>query len=237
MGDYTLRQDIYAMSQVPVRFDPGTHFLYGFGHELVAGLIEVVSGKKVSDFLQSELFEPLEMNSTGYRYFGDIRERMVTPYSRRGDGSMIPVKGMFDHRHEPDAKYEAGGAGLFSTVRDYLNFSQMMACGGLYKGRNIIGRKTIDLMRTNQLNEQQLKDFSGSYLAGYGYGYGVRTMLSQGSGSNTSVGEFGWTGYMGTYIAIDPSEKAAVVYMHNLEPNMEEYTHHRVRNMAFGALK
>ncbi len=42
---------------------------------------------------------------------------------------------------------------------------------------------------------------------------------------------------MGTYIAIDPSEKAAVVYMHNLEPNMEEYTHHRVRNMAFGALK
>lgn len=92
-------------------------------------------------------------------------------------------------------------------------------------------------MRTNQLNEQQLKDFSGSYLAGYGYGYGVRTMLSPGSGSNTSVGEFGWTGYMGTYIAIDPSEKAAVVYMHNLEPNMEEYTHHRVRNMAFGALK
>lgn len=237
VGDYTLRQDIYAMSQVPVRFDPGTHFLYGFGHELVAGLIEVVSGKKVSDFLQSELFEPLEMNSTGYRYFGDIRERMVTPYSRREDGSMIPVKGMFDHRHEPDAKYEAGGAGLFSTVRDYLNFSQMMACGGVYKGRNIIGRKTIDLMRTNQLNEQQLKDFSGSYLAGYGYGYGVRTMLSPGSGSNTSVGEFGWTGYMGTYIAIDPSEKAAVVYMHNLEPNMEEYTHHRVRNMAFGALK
>lgn len=46
VGDYTLRQDIYAMSQVPVRFDPGTHFLYGFGHELVAGLIEVVSGKK-----------------------------------------------------------------------------------------------------------------------------------------------------------------------------------------------
>ena len=46
---YTLRQDIEAMSAVPVAFEPGTHWLYGFGHELVAGLIEVCSGMKVSE--------------------------------------------------------------------------------------------------------------------------------------------------------------------------------------------
>lgn len=48
---------------------------------------------------------------------------------------------------------------------------------------------------------------------------------------------FGWIGAMGTYVSIDPSEKASVVYMHNLDPNMEEYTHIRVRNMAYGALR
>jgi CubicO group peptidase (beta-lactamase class C family) len=113
----------------------------------------------------------------------------------------------------------------------------MLACGGSYKGNKIIGKNTIDLMRTNQLNEQQLKEFRNSYLDGYGYGLGVRTMMDPSVGSNTPVGEFGWTGMMGTYVAIDPSEQVSVVYMHNLQPNMEEYTHHRVRNIAFGAIK
>lgn len=71
VGEYTLRQDIRAMASVPMMFDPGEHWLYGFGHELVAGLIEVTSGKKVSEFLQERLFDPLEMKSTGYHYFGD----------------------------------------------------------------------------------------------------------------------------------------------------------------------
>ena len=237
IGDYTLRDDIRAMAQVPVRFDPASHWLYGFGHELVAGMIEVASGMTVGEFLQKEIFDPLGMTSTGYRYFGDTRERMVTPYIRHEDGTMEPTTGFFDMRHEPGAKYEAGGAGLFSTVNDYLTFTQMLACGGEYKGERIIGRKTIDLMRQNHLTEAQLKDFRNSYLDGSGYGLGVRTLMEPGRMSNSSVGEFGWTGYMGTYVAIDPSEKASVVYMHNLVPNMEEYTHHRVRNIAFGMLK
>ncbi len=236
VGDYTLRQDIYAMSKVPVAFDPGTHWLYGFGHELVAGLIEVISGKTVGAFLQEELFEPLGMKSTGYRYFGDMREQLVTLYQIDEDRNRVPIKGMFDERLEPEAKYEAGGAGLFSSVRDYLAFSQMLACGGKWKGNQIIGKKTIDLMRTNQLTEQQLKEFRNPYLDGYGYGLGVRTMMDLSKGSNTSIGEFGWTGMLGTYVAIDPSERVSVVYMHNLWPNMEEYTHHRVRNIAFGVI-
>ena len=238
VGDYNLRQDIREMASVPVLFDPGEHWLYGFGHELVAGMIEVTSGKKVSQFLKDEIFDPLEMKSTGYHYFGDVRERMVTPY-RLEEGKRTPITGvMFDDRFEENANYEAGGAGLFSTVPDYLKFSQMMACGGIWKGEQIIGRKTIDLMRTNHLNEQQLKDFRNPYLAGYGYGLGVRTKMDSPDGTgNTSVGEFGWTGYMGTYVAIDPKERMSVVYMHNSEPNMELYIHHRVRDIAFGLIK
>lgn len=237
VGDYTLRQDIRAMADVPVLFDPGERWLYGFGHELVAGLIEVVSGKKVSRFLQEELFDPLGMTSTGYHYFGTIRERMVTAYQLE-DGKRTPISNpMFEERFEESAKYEAGGAGLFSTVPDYMKFAQMLACGGIWNGEQLIGRKTIDLMRTNQLNERQMKDFSGPYLEGYGYGLGVRTRLDcPRATGNTSVGEFGWTGFMGTYAAIDPKEKMSVVYMHNSIPNMEQYVHHRVRDIAFGML-
>ena len=127
---------------------------------------------------------------------------------------------------------------LFSTVRDYLTFTQMLANGGKHNGQQIIGRKTIDLMRQNQLCPSALEDFTNSYNAGYGYGLGVRTMMDLASGNcNTSVGEFGWTGMMGTWTAIDPSEGVSAVYMHNMLPNMEEYHHLRVRAAAFGLVE
>lgn len=237
VGEYTLQQEINAMAEVPVAFDPGTHWLYGFGHELVAGLIEVVSGKGVGQFLKEELFEPLDMKNTGYHYFGDIWERMVTTYLLKEDGSR-EASPYFqrDELFEPEAKYEGGGAGLFSTVRDYLALTQMLACGGEYQGRKIMGRKTIDLMRCNQLNEQQLKEFRNPYLEGYGYGCGVRTLMDPSAGVNSSVGEFGWTGMLGTYVSIDPAEKLSLVYMHNLFPNREAYIHPRIRNIVYGVL-
>jgi CubicO group peptidase (beta-lactamase class C family) len=98
--------------------------------------------------------------------------------------------------------------------------------------------KTIDLMKTNQLNEQQLSDFRNDYLAGYGYGLGVRTMMDTAEGlSNTSIGEFGWTGGAGTWAFMDAKEGVSVVYMHQMMPNMEKYHHLRVRACAYGGLK
>ena len=236
-GKYNLRTEIKAMSKVPIAFEPGSHWLYGYGHELVAGLIEVASGMTVGEFLQKEVFEPLAMKDTGYRYHDNIEERMITNYQRQEDGKLIKTVGMLDDNHKPDALYEAGGAGLYSTVRDYLRFTQMMANGGQLDGVKILGRKTIDLMRRNQLNDAQMKDFTNSYLAGYGYGLGVRTMMDPAAGNyNGSIGEFGWTGYLGTWTAIDPSENLSIVYMHQMEPNMEEHYHHRVRAAAYGCL-
>lgn len=238
-GKYDIVTEVKATGSVPVAFEPGTHWLYGYGHDIIAGLIQVISGKPVGKFLYDEIFGPLGMDSTGYRFYGDIEERMVSCYKKNEDGTLEKVQGMLDEFHHPDAIYEAGGAGLYSTVRDYLKFSQMLANGGCYKGQRIIGRKTIDLMRTNQLNEQQLKDFNYNnvYLAGYGYGLGVRTLMNPAEGnSNSSIGEFGWTGALGTYVSIDPSEGFSIVYMHQMIPNMEVYHHLRVRSVAYGCL-
>ena len=237
-GKYDLLTEIPEMIKLPHTCDPGEHFVYGYGHELVAGLIQLCSGMKVSDFLQQEIIDPLGMSSTGYRYFGDIRERMVDMALWDPDGTLRVGKGMLDEFHEPDALLELGGAGLFSTVRDYLKFASMLACGGVADGRQYIGRKTIDLMRQNQLNETARKDLGDTYLGGYGYGLGVRTLMCPAEGGcNASSGEFGWTGAAGTYTSIDPAEELAIVYMHQQMPNMEEYYHLRVRSAVYGALK
>jgi CubicO group peptidase (beta-lactamase class C family) len=236
-GKYDIVTEVRAMGSVPVAFEPGTHWLYGYGHDIVAALIQVVSGKTVGQFLQDEIFDPLGMKDTGYRFRDGIENRMISIYKREENGEMKKIPGFLDVFHQPDAIYEMGGAGLYSTVKDYLKFSQMLANGGVYNGQRIIGRKTIDLMRANHLTDEQLKDFRNSYLAGYGYGLGVRTLMSTAEGhSNGSIGEFGWTGALGTYVSIDPQEGFSLVYMHQMMPNMEEYHHLRVRAVANGCL-
>ena len=237
-GKYTLQDDVKAMGAVPARFDPGEHWLYGFGHEMVAALIEKCSGMTVGEFLKKEIFDPLGMTHTAYRYRSEEeRSDMTVLYHINDDGSYEPMKGMMDDRHEPDAVYEAGGAGLFSNLRDYAIFTQMLANGGIYNGKRIIGKNTIDLLRANMLNETQLSEFRNTYLDGYGYGLGVRVMMDIGGVSNSTPGEFGWTGAAGTWTSIDPTNHFSVVYMHNTFPNNEEYHHMRVRAVAYGMLE
>lgn len=238
LGKFDLRTEIREMAKVPLASEPGEHFLYGYGHELVAGLVPLLTGKTLGEFLKEEIYEPCGMTDTAYRYFGNIRQRMATYYHRDDDGKLTPQTAMLDDFFEPDQIYEMGGAGLFSTVRDYSNFAQMLACGGIANGHQVIGRKTIDLMRRNQLTESALKDFGGAYLMGYGYGLGVRTLMDPAvGGANGTPGEFGWTGAAGTYVVIDPKEKFSITYMHQMAPNMEYYHHLRVRAAAYGALK
>lgn len=241
-GPYDIIDEVKAVAQAPLAFEPGSHWLYGYGHEIVAALIKLVSGMEVSEFEQKEIFEPLGMQDTGYRFCkGDAPHKNLSQlaclYRKKGRGAFEKKDGL-EHWHQEDSIYEPGGAGLFSTVRDYTKFAQMLACGGVYGGKRIIGRKTIDLMRQNQLNDAQLQDFYHPYNAGYGYGLGVRTMMDTGAGNaNGSVGEFGWTGMLGTYASIDPSERLSIVYMHQMDPNEEMYHHLRVRAAANGCIR
>lgn len=94
------------------------------------------------------------------------------------------------------------------------------------------------MLRQNTLPPHVLReDFSNDYLAGYGYGYGMRTLLHRYEGQHNGFpGQFGWTGGSGTWAEADPSTGLSVVYMHNLQPNLEEYHHLRMRAVAYGCL-
>ena len=236
-GYYTLQEHVAAMSQAVLAFEPGTHWIYGFSSELAAALIEKLTGESVDDVMQEFLFDPLKMDSTRSRFFGDIESRMVKAY---GDGNtpLTGVTAMLDKKHQPGKENEAGWARLYSTVNDYSNLMSMLANGGMFEGKKIMGRKTIDMMRSNGLDEVMMKDFYSMYNAGYGYGYGVRTLIDKAAGNhNGSLGAFGWTGGFGTWAEADPEDGVGIVYMHNHMPNGEEYYHHLIRTVAYGMVE
>lgn len=234
-GHYTLREQTAAVAHAPLAFEPGTHWLYGFSSELAAGIIEKVCDKPIDDVFDELLFQPLDMENTRSHYFGDMQKRMVKLYQKTKQGELVRMDSPMDDKHIPGPEHEAGWARLFSNGEDYTRLMQMLANGGFYNGRQIMGRKTIDMMRANGLNETQLKDYEDNYSAGYGYGYGVRTLINQQKGNhNGSIGAFGWTGGFGTWCEADPTDGISIVYMHNMMPNQEEYYHLRVRNIAYG---
>ncbi|MBE6935062.1 MAG: serine hydrolase [Ruminococcaceae bacterium] len=244
-GHFTLREQIKAVSEVPLAFEPGSAHLYGFASELTAGLLEVIYGKPAELVLKEMLFEPLGMESSANFLFGDLEERLVKNYhlvrgKNLGDeGALTIASPQMEAAHVGKLGEVSGFARVITNPYDYTKLMQMLANGGVYNGQRLMGRKTIDLMRTNTLTEEQLKrDFHNNYLAGYGYGYGVRTLMDKYAGQhNGSIGAFGWTGGSGTWAEADPSEGVSIVYMHNLQPNLEEYHHLRMRNTAYGCLE
>ncbi len=243
-GYYTLREQIRAISQVPLTFEPGTHFLYGFASELTAGLLEQICGKPAELVIRELLFEPLGMDSSANFTFGDIPERLVKNYVLKRDKNLGDPDALTVAPPDREAAMVGplgtvpGFARVITNCWDYTKLMQMLACGGVYHGTRIMGRKTIDLMRCNTLSDDVIRgDFSNSYLAGYGYGYGVRTMMDLYAGQhNGALGAFGWTGGSGTWAESDPSTGVSIVYMHNLQPNLEEYHHLRMRATAYGCL-
>ncbi|MDL4843060.1 serine hydrolase domain-containing protein [Aquibacillus rhizosphaerae] len=225
-----------ALATVPLEFDPGTHWKYGLSHDVLGALIEVITGKTFGEFLKEEIFIPLSMEDTFFKIPEDKKERLCSIYDRAEDGTMTKNT-KIDSSSEPMAVFESGGAGLLSTLHDYSRFAHMLAMGGTLDGVRILSKKTIELMASNHLSDALLPDVFWNYENGYGYGLGVRVMINrQVGGSNSSVGEFGWSGLAGTYVFIDPKEELSVVYMQQMLPNFEAYHQPRIRNVVYGAL-
>lgn len=224
---------IRALAKRPLWFEPGTHWQYSLSHDVLGALVEVVSGQRFGTYLKEHIFEPLGMTHTGFK----PRPDMMAMYRRdpeTGTVSRIPTENEFILGSE----YECGGAGLISTVEDYSKFAAAMANGGRTPdGEHILSQNTIDLMRTNRLDEIKMKDYGYSCLGSYGYGLGVRTMVNPMlCGANSPVGEFGWDGAAGSYVLIDPKNNLSLFYAQQMREGMGYYVHPRIRNILYSCL-
>ena len=197
------------VGQLPLAFEPGEKWMYGFSIDILGAVIEVLSGKTLGAYLRETVFDPLGMADTGFFVPPEKRGRVATLYHIRE--GLKP-----DARQYPTEKpiFESGGGGLFSTVNDYSRFAQMLLHGGTLDGERILGRKTIDLIATDHLTPEQQATHSWDTQRGYGYGLGVRVMTHPETADiNGSVGEWGWDGAFGNWFCVDPKENLTCVYL------------------------
>ena len=200
---------VNMVGQLPLAFEPGERWMYGFSIDVLGAVIEVLSGKTLGEYLKENIFDPLGMKDTGFFVPAEKQDRIATLYQIHEN--MQPAE-----RNYPTEKplFESGGGGLFCTVADYSRFAQMLLHGGTLDGIRILGRKTVDLISTDHLTPEQRKGDNWDTQRGYGYGLGVRVMTNpELAGINGSVGEWGWDGAFGNWFCVDPKENLTCVYL------------------------
>ena len=207
---------VVKVSRLPLCQQPGQGWYYGMSFEVLSRMVEVIAGMPFAEFLQQRIFEPLGMIDTGFFVPPEKAARLVRAYTRSETGA-LQDEGEAAHQVylEPPRLVEGSG-NLLSTAMDYQRFAQMLANGGQLEGTRIMGRKTIEFMAANRLRPDQLpfRPFPDTLLAGYGFGLGVRVLIDPAQlGIPSSPGEFGWSGWYGTGMWIDPAEQLSGVLM------------------------
>lgn len=237
----TTREIIDALAKDPLAFEPGTRYQYSLGHDVLAAVLEVVTGMSFGEYLNRYVFAPLGMQNTGLFLSPEQESRMSAQYTYdMADFTSEWHETWNDYRLSK--AYESGGAGLFSTVDDYSLFADALANGGQSaEGYPLLSENSINQMRTNQLDKTGLRDFHQSpRFFGYGYGLGVRThMLPSISNAHSPVGEFGWDGAAGAYVLIDPETHLSIVYAQHIFNCSYSYEviHTRIRDMVYDIIK
>jgi CubicO group peptidase (beta-lactamase class C family) len=221
MNDMDGKELVTALGKLPLQYDPGSQWHYSVSVDVQGYLVEVLSGMKFSEFLQQRLFGPLDMKDTAFTVNPENRDRLTQLYKPKGikaNNFFAPITGndlevadaFMTVGYLEGVKFESGGAGLVSTARDYMRFSQMMLNGGELHGVRILSPKTVDLMRTNHIG-----DLAGGFgRKGVGFGLDFAVILDPGEvGEVSSVGEYNWGGAAGTRFWIDPQEQLIGLFM------------------------
>lgn len=224
---------VKEMSKMLLAFEPASAYCYSLCHDILGAVIEVVSKQKFSAFMKENFFIPLGMFETDYKYtFGSEDRHFLRESYDANTKTTTPVPSDTNW-FELGTEYESGGAGVITTVNDYIKFSQMLCDGGVTKdGKRLIAFEGIDLMRKT-VNPSQ----DAFYMTDYKYALGVRTHVTNANNfSKSGLYEFGWDGAFGAYTQID-IENGIAVYFGCGTSGINALVHPDMRNLIHEAIE
>ena len=210
-ADDTLASLMPRYAARPLLFQPGTDWAYSgiAGPDVLARIVEIVSGQSYDRFLYTRIFEPLGMKDTSHFPTGAQRPRVVTLYTKTPQG-FVPTE-------NPDRysgkTYFSGSAGLVSTAQDYLQFAQMLCNGGELDGKRLLKADTVRRISTSYVGDM----FNGKLnfpKQGFGFGYLVALMQDRRAADwQLPDGSFGWFGAYGSQVWMNPKEQLVTLLM------------------------
>ena len=243
----SLNEIISRTAKIPLAFTPGESFEYGISADILGAVIEKASGMKLSEFMEKEIFSPLSMNDTAFFVPAEKRERVAAVYEQFFENSNRLLRerkeGLLGIQLLPESSpaFESGGAGLFSTVDDYMKFCKLLLSCGTAGDKRILNEGTVRAMRTLHISGGAQSAFEEGFphFSGYSYGNLMRILTDESKSTTISRGnsEFGWDGALGTYMAVDTENDLAIVFFTQCA-NDGGYTStaRKIKNIVYSAL-
>ncbi len=235
MGSMTSDDVLKRLATLPLSHQPGTAWQYGVNIDVLGFLVERLSGKKLGEYMQEVIFEPLEMHDTAFYVPADKMDRFAEVYTPDQTGKTVWMENEPLGDYSVDPVSQNGGGGLVSTMSDYLRFAQMLLNGGELEGNRILGPKTVEYMRTNHLPKALIPYESAAPGQGYGLGVSV-TVDTEQTPFMASEGNYGWGGMASTYMRIDPVENLIILGMAQFVPIGFHRYHDDLRNLTYQAV-
>ncbi|MGD9830497.1 MAG: serine hydrolase domain-containing protein [Hyphomicrobiaceae bacterium] len=209
----TKAEFLEALAKVPLVYQPGTTWEYGFSTDVLGLVVEAVTGKSLGEALRERLWAPLGMRDAGFA----LSDAQQSRYARAFPNDVLTGQPIaIHHATGKSFKFESGGGGMVATAADYMRFLEMLRRGGELDGQRYLGRKTVDYMTADHLGSHVVNRITTMDAAcvGYGFGLGVAVRMQTGvAGLHGSTGDYYWSGAYGTYFWVDPAEELCTVFM------------------------
>ena len=114
----TIEAAIEIFKDDPLLFEPGTQYSYSsYAWNIVAGIVENVSGQSFDDYMQENVWGPAGMEVTYLEHQGDIVPNRVRQYVKREDAAGV-LNAPF-----ADLSIKWAGGGMISTAPDLVRFA------------------------------------------------------------------------------------------------------------------
>jgi CubicO group peptidase (beta-lactamase class C family) len=218
-AEMTLESLCESLGGLPLAYQPGTFWRYSFATDVLARLIEVVSGQRFDEYLKQSIFTPLGMEDTDFYVPEEKLNRLSTMYLP--DDAMAPMSPcptpMNSKENLENSKlpsFLSGGGGLFSSLADYLRFTRMIINEGSLDGTRILKPETLEMMRTNQCADGVGVNFPMWNMPDttFGLGFALKNGPAKGEPSS-AVGEYHWGGMAGTHFWWSPKANITGICM------------------------
>jgi CubicO group peptidase (beta-lactamase class C family) len=236
-GDFDLAEFAERIAKLPLHNQPGALWQYGHSTDILARIMEIVSGKSLFEIEKEKLLGPLGMVDTGFFVTEPERlSRLAQPLPNDSDFRVGR-----QYRTEVRQKWESASGGMVSTMADFSRFAQMLLNGGSFEGKTYLNPKTFEMMATDYVGKGSGVERDYFYFPGDGFGMGLGLAIRTDAGNAKppppgSLGELKWDGASGCYMVIDRKQEMMFVLLEQT-PTERQRVQRTLKQLVYEALE
>jgi CubicO group peptidase (beta-lactamase class C family) len=203
-GDFDLAEFAERIAKLPLHDQPGSLWQYGHSTDVLARIMEIVSGKSLLEIEREKLLDPLGMKDTGF-FVTDPQKQKLLAQPMPNDSDFRVGR---ENNPTVPKRWQSASGGMVSTMSDFSKFARLLLDGGKFEGKTYLSPKAFELMATDHVGPGSGVERDYFYFPGDGFGFGLGLAVRTDPGNAKppppgSLGELKWDGASGCYFVID----------------------------------